>query len=40
VPKVVINGKYRTPGETAISFSEIPKVIDFLIDKERAATKP
>lgn len=37
VPKVVINGKFRTPGEVGMSFSEMLKVIDFLIDKERAA---
>ncbi|CAN5891371.1 thiol:disulfide interchange protein DsbA/DsbL [soil metagenome] len=37
VPKVVINGKFRTPGEVGTSFSEMPKVIEFLIDKERAA---
>ncbi|MFH0351888.1 MAG: thiol:disulfide interchange protein DsbA/DsbL [Chromatiales bacterium] len=40
VPKVVINGKFRTPGEVGISFSDMLKVIDFLIDKERAAAKP
>ncbi len=39
VPAVVINGKYQTSASMAGSYDEILKVIDYLIDLERKATK-
>ena len=38
VPAVIVNGKYMVSGNTAGSFSQMLKVIDQLVDKERAST--
>lgn len=38
VPAVIVNGKYMVSGSTAGSFDNVIKVIDELIDKERAGT--
>ncbi|MCZ6805187.1 MAG: thiol:disulfide interchange protein DsbA/DsbL [Proteobacteria bacterium] len=38
VPAIIVNGKYRVSGSTAGSFSNVLKVIDSLVDKERAST--
>jgi protein dithiol oxidoreductase (disulfide-forming) len=38
VPAVIVNGKYMVSGTTAGSFSNMLKVIDTLVDKERAST--
>lgn len=36
-PELVVEGKYRVSGKTAGTPSEMLKVVDFLIEKERAA---
>jgi protein dithiol oxidoreductase (disulfide-forming) len=38
VPAVIVNGKYMVSGSTAGSFENVLKVIDSLVDKERAST--
>lgn len=38
VPAVIVNGKYMVSGSTAGSFGNVLKVIDQLVDKERAST--
>ena len=38
VPAVIVNGKHMVSGSTAGSFENILKVIDQLVDKERAST--
>mgnify|MGYP000152073884 FL=1 len=38
VPAVIVNGKYMVSGSTAGSFENVLKVVDQLIDKERART--
>ncbi len=38
VPAVIVNGKYMVSGSTAGSFENVLKVIDQLVDKERAST--
>ncbi len=38
VPAVIVNGKYMISGSTAGSFSNVLKVIDTLVDKERVST--
>ena len=38
VPSFVVNGKYRTNGTYAGGLREVPKVLDFLIEQEKAAT--
>ncbi|MBL1143005.1 MAG: thiol:disulfide interchange protein DsbA/DsbL [Proteobacteria bacterium] len=38
VPAVIVNGKYMVSGTTAGSFENALKVIDSLVDKERAGT--
>lgn len=38
-PEIVVNGKYRVSARTAGSQSEMLKVVEFLIQKERAALK-
>ncbi len=37
VPALIVNGKYRVEGSMAGSNAEMLKVVDFLINKERAA---
>jgi len=37
VPAVIVNGKYMVSGSTAGSFENVLKVIDSLVDKERAS---
>ena len=39
VPSVIIAGKYRSSGSAAGSYGELLKVIDFLVDKERAGNR-
>lgn len=38
VPAVIVNGKYMVSGSTAGSLENVLKVIDTLVDKERAST--
>ncbi|HIF51824.1 MAG TPA: thiol:disulfide interchange protein DsbA/DsbL [Thiotrichaceae bacterium] len=38
VPAVIVNGKYMVSGSTAGSFENVLKVVDSLVDKERAST--
>lgn len=38
VPAVIVNGKYMVSGSTAGSFENVLKIIDELVDKERAST--
>ena len=38
VPAVIVNGKYMVSGSTAGSFPNVLKIIDQLVDKERAST--
>ena len=38
VPTLVVNGKYRTTGTLAGGNEKMLQVVDFLIDKERAAS--
>ena len=38
VPAVIVNGQYMVSGSTAGSFSNVLKVTDTLVDKERAST--
>ena len=38
VPAIIVNGKYMVSGSTAGSFENVLKVIDSLVDKERAST--
>ncbi|MCG8379332.1 MAG: thiol:disulfide interchange protein DsbA/DsbL [Proteobacteria bacterium] len=38
VPAVIVNGKYMVTGSTAGSFSNLLKIVDQLVDKERAST--
>ena len=38
VPALIVNGKYMVSGSTAGSFENVLKVINTLIDKERAST--
>ncbi len=37
VPAIIVNGKYMVSGSTAGSFENVLKVIDSLVDKERAS---
>ncbi len=37
VPSIIVNGKYRTSASLAGSYEDMLKVVDQLIDKERAA---
>lgn len=37
VPAVIVNGKYMVSGSTAGSFENVLKVVDYLVDKERAS---
>ncbi|MCB1645145.1 MAG: thiol:disulfide interchange protein DsbA/DsbL [Pseudomonadales bacterium] len=37
VPAIIVNGKYRVEGSMAGSMANVLKVVDFLIEKERAA---
>ncbi len=38
VPAIIVNGKYMVSGSTAGSLENVLKVIDSLVDKERAST--
>jgi len=38
VPSIIVNGKYRTSASLAGSYEDMLKVVDQLIDKEKAAT--
>jgi thiol:disulfide interchange protein DsbA len=38
VPAVIVNGMYMVSGSTAGSFENVLKVVDSLVDKERAST--
>ena len=38
VPSIIVNGKYRTSASLTGSYEDMLKVVDQLIDKERAAT--
>lgn len=38
VPSIIVNGKYLVSGSTAGSFENLLKVVDKLVDKERAGT--
>jgi thiol:disulfide interchange protein DsbA len=35
-PEVIVNGKYRTSGRMAGSSENVLKVIDYLVEKEKA----
>ena len=37
VPAIIVNGKYMVSGSTAGSFENVLKVVDSLVDKERAS---
>ena len=39
-PELIVNGKFRVSGKTAGKPEEMLKVVDFLVERERAATKP
>ena len=38
VPSIIVNGKYLVSGSTAGSFPNMLKIVDSLVDKERAST--
>jgi thiol:disulfide interchange protein DsbA len=40
VPTLIVNGKYSTSGSQAGSHGEILKVVDYLVEQERAAGMP
>jgi len=39
-PELVVNGKFRVSGRTAGTPADMLKVVDFLVEQERAAAKP
>ena len=39
VPALVVNGKYLVKSQSGKSFADMLQVVDFLVDKERAASK-
>ncbi|MCG8534521.1 MAG: DsbA family protein, partial [Pseudomonadales bacterium] len=39
VPALVVNGKYLVKTQSGMSYEDMLKVVDFLIEKERTASK-